>query len=161
MIRKILPVMVALLGTGGGVAAGMWLGHGTRADPMEVPDDAALSRSARTGSEAESGTEFVKLNNQFVIPVVKHDRINALVVMSLTVELERGAAQQVHDREPKLRDAFLQLLFDHANMGGFAGDFTGSNSMDALRVSLTEEATRLLGDTAKGVLITEVARQDI
>jgi hypothetical protein len=60
-----------------------------------------------------------------------------------------------------LRDAFLQELFDHANMGGFAGEFTGSNNMDVLRAALTEVAQRVLGDLAHGVLITGIARQDV
>lgn len=161
MIRKVMPVIVALLGTGGGVAAGMWLGPGMRDDPISVPDDTTGALTERPIPDAKVDTEFVKLDNQFVIPIVQSDMISAMVVMSLTVEITKGATQQVYEREPKLRDAFLQVLFDHANMGGFAGEFTGSNTLDVLRAALTENAQRLLGDNVHGVLITGVARQDL
>jgi hypothetical protein len=161
MISKLLPVVLALAGTGGGIAAGLWLGPGTRdAIPVDAVDDAPTPEGPAIGDEG-TGTEFVKLNNQFVIPIVERDKISAMVVMSLNVEMTQGAAQQVYAREPKLRDAFLQVLFDHANMGGFAGEFTGSGNMDALRVALTEVAQEVLGDVAHEVLITGVARQDV
>jgi|SRR6056297_771934 len=161
MIRKLLPVIVALLGTGGGVAAGLWFGPGMPDAVTPAADDGTPGSADKTVPDAMSGTEFIKLNNQFVIPIVERDMISAMVVMSLNVEITEGAAQQVYAREPKLRDAFLQVLFDHANMGGFAGEFTSSNNMDVLRVALTEVAQRVLGDLAHGVLITGIARQDV
>ena len=161
MIRKLLPVIVALLGTGGGVAAGLWFGPGMRDSPIAETTDGAQASVDSAAREAGAGTEFIKLNNQFVIPIVDRDMIRAMVVMSLNVEVTQGAAQQVYALEPKLRDAFLQELFDHANMGGFAGEFTGSNNMDVLRAALTEVAQRVLGDLAHGVLITWIARQDV
>ena len=161
MIRTLLPVLVALLGTGGGVAAGLWLGPAMRDAPVAETTDGAQASVDKAEREAGAGTEFIKLNNQFVIPIVDRDMIRAMVVMSLNVEVTQGAAQQVYALEPKLRDAFLQELFDHANMGGFAGEFTGSNNMDVLRAALTEVAQRVLGDLAHGVLITWIARQDV
>lgn len=161
MIRKLLPVVLALVGTGGGVAAGLWFGPGAGGATTTVVTDGTAAPADPAGREAKTGTEFIKLNNQFVIPLVNRDKISAMVVMSLNVEITQGAAQQVYAREPKLRDAFLQVLFDHANMGGFAGEFTSSNNMDVLRVALTEMAQRVLGDLAHGVLITGVSRQDV
>lgn len=161
MIGKLLPVILALLGTGGGIAAGLWFGPGMHDVATHSAEDGTPASAENTVPDALSGTEFIKLNNQFVIPIVDRDMISAMVVMSLNVEITEGTAQQVYAREPKLRDAFLQVLFDHANMGGFAGEFTSSNNMDVLRVALTEVAQRVLGDLAHGVLITGVARQDV
>jgi hypothetical protein len=161
MIRKVVPLILALMGTGGGVAAGMWLSPAARDDRAAVPEGNTGPREDRKAAEAALDTEFVKLDNQFVIPIVQSDMISAMVVMSLSVEITQGNTQHVYEREPKLRDAFLQVLFDHANMGGFAGEFTDSNTMDVLRVALTEKAERVLGDVVRGVLITGVARQDL
>ena len=161
MIRKLLPVIVALLGTGGGVVAGLWFAPEMRDAVPLAAHDSAPAPADRTAPDDKVGTEFIKLNEQFVIPIVDRDMISAMVVMSLNVEITEGAAQQVYAREPKLRDAFLQVLFDHANMGGFAGEFTSSNKMDALRVALTEVAQGMLGDLVHGVLITGIARQDV
>lgn len=163
MIRKLAPVLLVVLGTGGGVAAGLML---RPADVTEAPAPETTTADTpaedATGAPKDTGnTEFVKLNNQFVVPVVTRDRISAMVVMSLSVEIAQGNSQMVYTREPKLRDGFLQVLFDHANLGGFEGEFTNANNMDVLRMSLHDAATLVLGDAARGVLITEIARQDV
>lgn len=105
--------------------------------------------------------EFIKLNNQFVIPIVVGDQVETLVIMSLSIELETGNSELVYRREPKLRDAFLQVLFDHANMGGFRGEFTNTANLDVLRSGLLEVAQGVVGKTVSGVLITDIARQDL
>lgn len=153
---KILPLLLLLLGTGAGIAAGRFLAPAPSADPHEVSEEAPTHDD---GEEAAK-TEFVKLNNQFVVPIVQDDRIASLVVMSLSVEAENGAREQVFSREPKLRDLFLQVLFDHANMGGFDGAFTRPGKLDVLRDSLADVARKELGDIVESVLITDLARQD-
>ena len=62
--------------------------------------------------------------------------------------------------EPRLRDAFLQVLFDHSNLGGFDGVFTSAANMRALRNALRTEAQRIIGPNVYDVLITDIVRQD-
>ena len=100
------------------------------------------------------------MSNQFVVPVVGPDRVQALVVASLSIELASCAPEDVFQREPKLRDVFLQVLLDHANVGGFTGNFTASDRMENLRGALLEAARGVLGPRVRDVLITEIARQD-
>ncbi len=83
-----------------------------------------------------------------------------MVVLSLSLEVSAGNAEAVYAREPRLRDAFLQALFDHANTGGFRGAFTDGSNLVILRRALKEKATALLGGMVRDVLITEIARQD-
>ncbi|WP_126978945.1 flagellar basal body-associated FliL family protein [Frigidibacter oleivorans] len=109
---------------------------------------------------AEGGTEFVKLGNQFVIPVVEDGRIAAMVILSLTLEMAEGTGAAAYEREPKLRDAFLQVLFEHANAGGFRGAFTDAANLVVLRRSLLAAARQDLGEAVRDVLITDLARQD-
>jgi hypothetical protein len=104
--------------------------------------------------------DYVKMNNQFVIPVVTDGRIKALVVMSLSLEVVKGAGEQVYAREPKLRDAFLRVMFDHANSGGFDGDFTSNGNMLHLREALGDAGRSVLGDLVSEVLIIDIVRQD-
>jgi hypothetical protein len=108
----------------------------------------------------EPTTDFVKLNNQFVVPVVEGGEVSALVILSLTVESALGTTERVYAQEPKLRDEFLQVLFDHANAGGFNGLFTGSNNLDVLRMALLEAAQGVLGNDALDILIVDIVRQD-
>lgn len=108
----------------------------------------------------EGAPEYVKMNNQFVVPVVDEGRVAAMVVLSLSLEVEAGNTEAVYQREPKLRDAFLQVLFDHANVGGFSGSFTDGSNLVVLRTSLKEAASLVLGTMVSDILITDIARQD-
>ncbi|WP_424985478.1 hypothetical protein [Microbulbifer sp. S227A] len=152
---KILPLLLLLIGAGAGIAAGHFMA------PEPVHDDAEAEKADPKEHEEDiQPTEFVKLNNQFVVPVVQSDRVASLVVMSLSLETQAGARERVFEREPKLRDLFLRVLFDHANMGGFDGAFTRPGKLDVLRQSLADVAHKELGDDVASVLITDIARQD-
>jgi hypothetical protein len=102
----------------------------------------------------------VKLNNQFIVPVVEQAEVQALVILSISLEVRPGTTEAVYTQEPKLRDAFLQVLFDHANAGGFNGAFTSSTNMDVLRQSLLETAQAVIGKSVRNVLIVDIVRQD-
>ena len=171
MISKLLPVLLLLLGIGGGIGAGIALapppadpeyaeGHEGDGPPKEHVEEEEHVEELAEGGEVIPN-DFIKINNQFVIPVVERDQLTSLVVMSLTLEAKPGMTGKVHSFEPKLRDAFLQILFDHANMGGFRGAFTRSEILDPLRTALREEGKRYLGSDLIDVLILEITRQDV
>ncbi|PZQ97610.1 MAG: flagellar basal body-associated protein FliL [Cereibacter sphaeroides] len=166
MLRKILPLMLILAGGAGGVAAGMVL------RPMETPPEAEQQPGNETLPEKETqqgdaapgdgepNREYVKMNNQFVVPVVTQGRISSLVVLSLSLEVKPGLAERVYEMEPKLRDGLLQVMFDHANSGGFNGAFTEGANLVALRQALRETAVRIFGGDLTDVLIVDIVRQD-
>ena len=144
--------------------------HGAKTDDHGKPAPATKSTSAaKPKKDDHSGDpedpanapEFVKLNNQFVVPVVAGGQVEALVVVSLSLETDQGIRDVIYKREPKLRDAFLQVLFDHSNMGGFQGAFTRSNNLDVLREALRQVARNEFGDVIHNVLIVDIARQDV
>lgn len=165
MLSKLLPVLLALVGLGAGVGGGLML----RPPPeekvaMENPCGEPAQEDKEHYEPAETGPDeqhdYVKLNNQFVIPVVEETRVGSLVVLSLSLEITPGQSAAVYEREPKLRDEFLQVLFDHANAGGFKGAFTNSTRMTVLRQALYEVARKTLGDMVTDVLIIDIIRQD-
>lgn len=180
-MRKIFPLLVALLGLVGGGSVGLFLRPDApsedHADPETDPGDGAAG-TAEVGDQekeataknhgdftakglgAETEPEYVKLNNQFVVPVVRDGRVDAMVVLAISLEVEPGNTDAVFQREPKLRDAFLQVMFDHANVGGFNGSFTDSSNLIVLRTNLKEAAAMILGTVVREVLIIEIARQD-
>jgi flagellar protein FliL len=164
MLRKILPILLALVGLGGGAGAGLFLRPAPEAAdyPAGAEGEAAKEEdgTAEEGEPEEGAPEYVKMNNQFVVPVVDEGRVAAMVVLSLSLEVEAGNTEAVYQREPKLRDAFLQVLFDHANVGGFSGSFTDGSNLIVLRTSLKEAAALVLGTVVSDVLITDIARQD-
>ncbi|WP_244614834.1 flagellar basal body-associated FliL family protein [Pukyongiella litopenaei] len=148
--------MLALVGTSAGMGAAYWMGA-----PPPNGAKPGVERADAQGKDTKQGeTEFVKLNNQFVIPVIEGDGVDALVVISLSLEAGTGQREWIYRQEPKLRDAFLRVLFDHANMGGFDGRFTKAETLGLLRTALLEVAQMQLGDSVADVLITNLARQD-
>lgn len=168
MLGKIFPIVIALVGLGGGVGAGLLLRPApppqdqaaVSGDAAEGETHAAEEGDDEDGEHDEDAPEYVKLNNQFVVPVMEKSRVAAMVVLSLSLEIAPGNTEAVYQREPKLRDVFLQVLFDHANTGGFAGSFTDGSNLITLRTSLKEAAALVLGPVVTDVLITDIARQD-
>lgn len=166
MLKKILPIVFLLVGSGVGVGAGMVLRP--EADDLEVAEEMTEQDPEKVAKKEPYGPdnpapamEYVKLNNQFVVPIVKDQVVVALVVLALSIEVPEGNKDAVFRREPKVRDSFLQVLFDHANMGGFDGAFTAANNLAVLRAALREAGQKDLGiDVVKDVLILEIARQD-
>lgn len=161
MLRLIVPLVMLVLGLGAGIGAGLMLRPGDIAgvDARDAGDDSTTE--AGTDAAATGGsTEYVRLNNQFVVPIVHRGSVRSLIVMSLTVEVDSGQAQMVFQQEPRLRDAFLRVMFAHANAGGFDGSFTDAAAMAPLRMALSEAAGRIIGPEAHDVLIVDITRQD-
>jgi hypothetical protein len=169
----LVAVLLVLVGLGAGVGAGLVL-----APPSEEascdPDVPAVCEAAPQTAEApepEPGAlppatdgvvyDYVKLNNQFVIPVIDGDRVAALVVVSLSLEVVAGSNAAVFEREPRLRDAFLQVFFDFAETGGFDGPFTQSSNLATLRRALRETGQRIVGSAMRDVLILDIVRQEV
>ncbi|TDT73859.1 flagellar basal body-associated protein FliL [Litoreibacter halocynthiae] len=158
----LLPIVLVVLGVGLGAGAGFAL------RPVSVDEETADVKHPENHEEEKVAVEapqselsYVKINNQFVVPVIKQDRVSALVVLSLSLETLASETSAVYDREPKLRDAFLQVLFDHAYLGGFDGVYTASPAMDTLRRSLLASARKVVGENISDILITDIVRQDI
>lgn len=154
MLKKLIPLLILILGAGGGIAAGIVL------RPAPEPAGEAGHAEEAKHEEPELPPEYVKLANQFVIPVIEKGEITAMVVLSLSLEVEPGATDKIYASEPKLRDAMLQVLFEHSNAGGFRGSFTDGANLVLLREALTEVATKAVPELIRDVLITEIVRQD-
>lgn len=161
MVSKLFPLVFLLLGGGAGIAAAYLTGSPPPSGDGAGPD-AAQAAAAPPPDQAPPAkdAEYVKLNNQFVVPVVDGDRIEALVVVSLSLETDTGLRETVYAQEPKLRDAFLRVLFDHANIGGFRGAFTRPDRLDPLREALRDVARNQLGAAVRDILIVDIVRQD-
>lgn len=169
MKNIILPLILLLVGVGGGVGAGLMLTTPPEEEIMAEnpcgdghavePTMASADRNPTPAALDER--EYARMNNQFVVPVVMNERVAALIVMSLSIEVEVGGQEAVFSHEPRLRDAFLQVMFDHANMGGFNGAFTASSNMRLLREALMDAADRTMQGHITDVLIVDIVRQDV
>jgi hypothetical protein len=164
MLLKLLPILLVLVGAGAGLAGGMFL-RPTAPEPEAAaePETAEPAAAAAEGQSAEQNEElhdYARFSNQFIVPIMSNGRVASLVVLSLSLEVKAGQMQQFYEMEPKLRDALLHVLFDHANNGGFNGSFTDAANLVFLRQALREAAQRVFGKSATDVLIVDIVRQD-
>lgn len=161
-MAKLLPILIVLIGLIGGAGAGYVLkpdpeaadiatDNGDGAGPPPVAPPPVLPLENR---------QLARLNNQFYVPVIQSDKVTAMMALSLTLEVAQGYSETALSHEPRLRDAFLQVMFDHANTGGFDGTYTRQGNMAALRNALRETGQQLLGPSLIDVLITDIVRQE-
>jgi flagellar FliL protein len=106
-MKLLIPLILLLIGLGGGVGAGLALRSAPEAaaqaittdaeneassdadaEPSELPEG-GNNNSDRSGITAE-GLEYIKLNNQFVVPIVTKDSVDSIIVMSLSLEIVAG-----------------------------------------------------------------------
>ena len=171
MKKLLIPLILLLVGVGGGVGAGLFLVPPAKPDAIasapcgELETDHIASDSDGDPHDDNhtvdvSAFEYAKLNNQFIVPVVKDGSVKALVVLALSVEVTTGQKDAVFLAEPRLRDSFLQAMFDHANIGGFDGNFTSATTMRPLREELSRRGKKILPKIINDVLIVDIVRQD-
>lgn len=167
-MKKLFPLILVLIGLGIGIGAGLFLRPAAQtAEPgTDTESHGAGEAVAKPEPEAEAEVDpeslpdYVKMNNQFVVPVLADGRVTSMVIMALSLEVKKGTTEHIYSREPKVRDAMLQVMFDHANAGGFDGSFTDGANLVFLRAALLEAARSTVGDDVTDVLISDIARQD-
>ncbi len=177
-MKFLLPVLIALLGLGAGVGAGVALKPhppeeevAAEVDCTEAPDETegcaevepdpfAPVEVAEAKPEGEIVT--VPMDKPFVVPVFRDERVQAMIVASIAIELDAKSGPAVEPLQARLRDSFLGAMFLHANSGGFDGTYTEGRKMSDLRAALLKAAQETLGSIhIYEVLITDIIRQDV
>ena len=164
---KLLPVILMLAGgaIGGGAGIFMKSAPAPMCEEAEAADHSCDEPSVAEGeheeAENENEVDYVAMKNQFVVPVIQNELVRSLVVLSLSLETAPENTELLFSKEPKLRDAFLRVLFDHSHIGGFNGAFTESGRLSILRVALLEAARSVVGKVVSDVLITDIVRQEM
>lgn len=181
-MKKLLPLVVALLGLGAGVGAGVAFKPAPEpeteaavcvesaapepaapaAEPCPPAADDPFAKVAADAPKPEGKFAYVPIDKPFVVPVFRGDQVAAMVVMSLSVAVAPEAEEAVKSVQPRLRDSFLKVMFQHANSGGFDGSFTTGQKMRDLHAALLNAARETVPHSPVAeVLITEIARQDV
>lgn len=161
-MKKII-ILAVLGGLGGGAGAGAGLFLRPSETPDEICPEPCKGDAAKEVAKIEEPeeTSYISMKNQFVVPIIFEEQVTSFVVIALSLEILAGAEEAVYSQEPKLQDALLRVMFDHAYMGGFSGAFTESERMLAFREALRETAAGVVGDPLVDVLITEMVRQEV
>ncbi|AXC48570.1 hypothetical protein DRW48_01620 [Paracoccus suum] len=181
MIRRILPLLLALLGVAAGAFGGDVLrartsapvpGQPAAADDAEAATGAegaetpTLSEAPSADGEADSlektGAKLASFSfpQQFFVPLVRGGTVQGMMILSLSIETAEDQQEAVFKKENQLRDALLRQLMIHANTGGFDGNFTAEAHTALLRGALLASARKVAGDAVLQVLIGDITKQD-
>ena len=114
-MKKILPILLILLFAGAGVAAGLVLKpNDTLAEDLQNPcgvDPNSKPEKAEAKQKDENASyEYVKLSNQFIVPVIRGDIVRSVAIVALSLEVKAGTKDSVFAVEPKLRYVFASLV---------------------------------------------------
>lgn len=170
MMKTILPLLLAIVGVAGGAGAGFFLRPA--ASPPAAGEEAQEGETAAAkddhgdkddhgGAATPGDATYLKLDQQFVVPVLEDGRVSSMVALSLTLDIDESQATAAIQRQPLMRDRFLRVLMDHANSGGFDGTFTSNGALGKLKTALVDAGNAAVGGGIKDVLILDVARQDV
>lgn len=152
-MRKLIPVILILLGIGGGLGAGLVL------RPVPEAEEVTGHAAHPPALPANIDIGVFEIPNQFMVPLIVEDRIASVLILTLALEIDEAQRATVSTDLPRLRDAMLQVMFDHANSGGFSGAFTANTTLAALRRALLEAGQKISGqDVIVKVLITDILR---
>lgn len=132
------------------------------------PEDHAAEGSGSAGhggtpeGQAEDGGDlaYLKFPQQFFVPMVRGGTLQAVMVLTLSLEMPAEAEEVIFRQEHRLRDALLRSLLIHANSGGFDGNFTAEAHLALLRETLLADARAVAGPEITAVLIGDIARQE-
>lgn len=184
-MMKIVSILLQVLFVSAGALAGLWLkagggdnsGHETADAHAEATTHAAADahgddkkdkkkkkkkdgHGGGHGDEPSSDAGYMKFSRQFIVPVIRRDNSNALLVIDLNLEMVPDATERAYSREPKIRDALLSTLLALSNEGAFEKKLLAEDNVSHIRARLRATAQEVLGDDVLDVLILSIARQD-
>ena len=153
-MKKLFPILLIIIAIAGGGAAGFFL---KPAPEVKEPD----SKDEHVDESDVEERTYVKIGRQTIIPVVNEGETQALMLFELAVDVPAGLSANVHEMEPRLRDAFLRELFQMSYTGAFMTNFTDDRVIEELRKNLTRAAQEHIGSKESEVLILDVMRQEM
>ncbi|WBU63272.1 hypothetical protein [Paracoccus aerodenitrificans] len=178
MLRKLLLPLILIAVVAGGLFAGEMLRPGDgKSDAGAVGADEALPDKGASGHESDENdadagegradeeeeqaedSAYFRFPTQFFVPVMHRDRLDGVMVFTLTLEMPYDQQEAVFSQEYLLRDALLRSLMIYANTGGFDGNYTIEPRMQRLRRTLLDTAHKASGGIVTQVLIEDIARQ--
>lgn len=137
-------------------------GHGDKKDDGHgKKGDKDKGGHGDKGGDSYAGeTDFVKFKRQFVVPVLKNNAVDALILLNLGLEVPASQRDDMFRLEPRFRDAFIRELLQLSDDGYFDQELTSPDTYEVLRETLARAAGDISEDGVKAVLILDLSRQD-
>ncbi len=168
-MKKLLPIVIAVVGLGGGLAAGTMLKPDAMAGDMSAEGGHGEMATADHGEGHGGGHDakkdeaddyiYVGLDKPFFAPVLRNNNKHTLVRLDIHLEVPSDLEEEIERHEPRLRDSFLRAVMNFAHEGGFAR-VHGSEGFEVLSDDLLLSARKVLGKEVRAVLIGEILTRE-
>ena len=143
--------------------------HATAPEPVPKTEDAPVPVAAspppvldaKASAEPHASTYTFQFSRPFVVPVGDGWRTQNLVMLSLAVELERGAGEDASGLEARMRDRITASLIELAQEGLFEGQLPTLDATRAVRGAALEAVSPLVGEGARAVLVTDMVKRPV
>jgi len=153
-MMRVLTVLLIVVGIAAGGALGFVLkpsaGAATAGREAQAPDPHA-------GAEPQ----YVKFGRKLVVPVVEGATTRALMVIDLGIDVPAPLSDRVHAMEPRLRDAFMRVLFQMSADAASTETYIDARILEELRVALLAAAREHAGSAVRDVLILDMIRKEL
>jgi len=179
-MKKLLPIIIAVVGLVGGLAAGTVMKPDAIAGEAHAADKEGGDKYASEDGHAKDGKGdggdygkpskygksdkdndhiYVGLKKPFFAPVLQNNNRHTLIRLDIHLEVPADLEDIISKHEPKLRDGFLRTVMSFAHEGGFSR-VHGSEGFEVLSDDLLLSARSVLGNDVKAVLIGEILTRD-
>jgi flagellar FliL protein len=171
MKALLFPIILAVFAAGGVIAADTVRGdapapaadgsHGTDSADHGGDDSHGEGDSGdHADEEGADDTDFINFKRQFVVPVLKDNAVEALILINLGLEVPAAERDNMFRLEPRFRDAFIRELLQLSDDGYFDQELTSPDTYEVLRETLSRAANDISDGGIKDILILDLSRQD-
>lgn len=104
---------------------------------------------------------YYKFSREFVVPVIRNNHVDSLVILHLSLEADAAISQKLFEMEPKLRDSIMTTLITISNDGQTFESITDIESYESIRSMVLLNLKTVVSSGIHNVLIMDMARQDV
>lgn len=175
MMKKLLPILLAVIAIVVGAAGGFFLrassapaaaggegeaAHAEKSAAHGAKDDAHGKKDDAHGKK-DAAAVYMKFSRQFVTPIVAEGRPTAMMILDVNIEIDPALADTIYAEEPRLRDGVLKALLRQSGAGRLGSIFADPAVLEETRGEILDEMRAIVGDGAKSVLIMDVGYQKL
>lgn len=113
------------------------------------------------GRPASGDVMFYKFSREFVVPILKEERVESLVILNINLEADASISQQLFKLEPKLRDNIMTTLIQLSNDGRTFETITDVESYETVRALILKNLENVIAEGIHNVLILDMAKQNL
>lgn len=136
-------------------------GHGKKDDKHAKGKDSHGKDSHGKDSHGGSDVIFYKFSREFVIPLMREEAVESLVILNINLEVDSSMSSSLFGMDPKLRDNIMTTLISLSNDGVTLNRVSDVNNYETIRGMVLDNLKKEVGEGIKNVLILDMAIQEL